>query len=333
MRYLQPDELKRRGLESFDAWAKTYGQISSGIEQTAAGKYKAVQRFAQFVNLPELSRLFQNVTDIRVASEVPEMMAAQPHLVDRNGENKRVTVVSPPHDALKAYMEDLVERVEKLGTVPPEEDNMLKISSDARKASLDVRMVDPSAPHNPDGKVSMAARTIAKIHKEEEENKGTQLVFLDMGTPKAGEPKDSDNEAGDDESLTREESDVLNDVYSVLRKELVANKVPDDQIAFIHDHKTPAAREDLFDKVRSGEVRVLVGSTEKIGVGVNVQDRGCRRAPHRRTLASTRRGTARRPDHPPGQQGLWACHGPGVRGKPGPGQGRPDIPVRPGRQL
>ena len=90
-------------------------------------------------------------------------------------------------------MAALVERVEKLGTVPPEEDNMLKISSDARKASLDVRMVDPSAPHNPDGKVSMAARTIAKIHKEEEENKGTQLVFLDMGTPKAREAKDSDN--------------------------------------------------------------------------------------------------------------------------------------------
>ena len=273
MRYLQPDELKRRGLESFDAWAKTYGQISSGIEQTAAGKYKAVQRFSQFVNLPELSRLFQNVTDIRVASEVPEMMAAQPRLVDRNGENKRVTVVSPPHDALQDYMEALVERVDKLGTVPPEEDNMLKISSDARKASLDVRMVDPSAPHNPEGKVATAARTIARIHKEEEENKGTQLVFLDMGTPKAREAKDSDKETDGDESLTREESDVLTNVYGALRKELVANNVEDDQIAFIHDHKTPAAREDLFDKVRSGEVRVLVGSTEKIGVGVNVQDR------------------------------------------------------------
>ena len=272
MRYLQPDELKRRGLESFDAWAKTYGKITSGIEQTAAGKYRPVQRFSQFVNLPELSRLFQNVADIRVASEVPEMMAAQPHLVDRKGENKRETVVSPPHPALKGYMENLVKRAEALGKVPPEEDNMLKISSDARKASLDVRMVQPSAPYYPDGKVPMAAQHIAEIYHQEEKDKGTQLVFLDLGTPKAKEAKDDDAPGGD-ESLTREETDVLTNVYGTLRKELVAKGVPEDDVAFIHDYKTPAAREDLFDMVRSGDMRVLVGSTEKIGVGVNVQDR------------------------------------------------------------
>ena len=272
MRYLQPDELKRRGLESFDAWAKTYGKITSGIEQTAAGKYQPVQRFSQFVNLPELSGLFQNVADIRVASEVPEMLAAQPRLVDQKGENKRETVVSPPHPALQDYMEELVKRAEKIGTVPPEVDNMLKISSDARKASLDVRMVDPSAPHNPDGKVPTAAKNIAEIYHEEEKDKGTQLVFLDLGTPKAKETKD-DAAPGDDESLTQEESDVLTNVYGTLRKELVAKGVPEDDVAFIHDYKTPAAREELFDMVRSGDVRVLVGSTEKIGVGVNVQDR------------------------------------------------------------
>ena len=272
MRYLQPDELKRRGLESFDAWAKTYGKITSGIEQTAAGKYRPVQRFSQFVNLPELGTLFQNVADIRVASEVPEMMAARPHLVDRKGENKRETVVSPPHEALQSYMEELVERADQLGKVPPEEDNMLKISSDARKASLDVRMVEPSAPYNPYGKVPMAAQNIAEIYQQEEENKGTQLVFLDLGTPKAKEAKDDDASAGD-ESLTKEETDVLTNVYGTLRKELVAKGVSEDDVAFIHDYKTPAAREDLFDMVRRGDVRVLVGSTEKIGVGVNVQDR------------------------------------------------------------
>ena len=272
MRYLQPGELKRRGLESFDAWAKTYGEITSGIEQTAAGTYKPVQRFSKFVNLPELSSLFQNVADIRVASEVPEMQAAQPRLVDNKGENKRITVVSPPHDALKAYMRNIVERVDNLPNVEPEEDNMLKISSDARKAALDVRMVDPSAPYKPDGKIGMAARNIAEIYKTEAEDKGTQLVFLDMGTPKARDAKDDAPSAGQ-EDLTQEEQQVLTNVYKALRNELVAKSVPEDQVAFIHDHKTPQAREDLLDQVRRGDVRVLVGSTEKIGVGVNVQDR------------------------------------------------------------
>ena len=272
MRYLQPDELKRRGLESFDAWAKTYGEITSGIEQTAAGTYKPVQRFAKFVNLPELGNLFQNVADIRVASEVPEMMAAQPKLVDRQGENKRITVVSPPHDALKDYMADVVKRVDRLGEVDPTEDNMLKISSDARKAAMDVRMVDPSAPHNPDGKIPMVARNVAEVYEQEAKDKGTQLIFLDMGTPKAGEGKD-DDKASDSEDLTGEEQQVLTNVYKTLRNELAGRGVPEDQVAFIHDYKTPAAREGLFDQVRAGDVRVLVGSTEKIGVGVNVQDR------------------------------------------------------------
>ena len=272
MRYLQPEELKRRGIESFDAWAKTYGEITSGIEQTASGTYKPVQRFSKFVNLPELSNLFQNVSDIRVASEVPEMMAAQPRLVDDQGENKRITVVSPPHDALRAYMQAIVKRVDNLPNVKPEEDNMLKISSDARKAALDVRMVDSSAPHNPDGKIGMAARNIAEIYEAEAKDKGTQLVFLDMGTPKAQEAKDDAPSAGQ-EDLTREEQQVLTNVYKTLRNALVAKGVPEDQVVFIQDYKTPAAREDLLDQVRQGDVRVLVGSTEKIGVGVNVQDR------------------------------------------------------------
>ena len=275
MRYLQPAELKRRGLSSFDAWAKTYGEIASGIEQTAQGTYRPVQRFSQFVNLPELSRLFQNVADIRVASEVPEMLAVQPRLMNGQGENKRITVVAPPHPALKEYMADIVKRVDELRTVSPEEDNMLKISSDARKASLDVRMVDPKAPHNPEGKIPLAAQNIAEIYTAETADKGTQFVFLDLGTPKAKDiAKDDDAAAtADGEDLTADEQHVLTNVYATLRKELAANGVPEDQVAFIHDYKTPEAREELFDEVRKGDVRVLVGSTEKIGVGVNVQDR------------------------------------------------------------
>ena len=271
MRYLQPTELKRQGLASFDAWAKTYGEETIGIEQTASGTYRPVQRFAKFVNLPELSMLFQNVADIRVASEVPEMQAAQPRLVDKQGENKRITVVSPSHTALEDYMDAIVKRVKNLQKVDPSEDNMLKISSDARKAALDVRMVEPSAPHNPQGKVGMAAENIAEIFKKETPDKGTQLVFLDMGTPKATEGKD--DESPTDEALTGEEKSVLTNVYRNLKNELTGRGVPEDQIAFIHDYKSPAAREELLDRVRRGETRVLVGSTEKIGVGVNVQDR------------------------------------------------------------
>ena len=275
MRYLQPDELKRRGLDSFDAWANTYGEKVVGIEQTASGTFRPVVRFSKFVNLPELGNLFQNVADIRVASEVPEMKAAQPRLLDNNGENKRITVVAPAHPALERYMEDIVKRVDDLKNVDPREDNMLKISSDARKASLDVRMVWPSAPYNPNGKIPMAARNIAKIYHDEAEAKGTQLVFLDLGTPKASEGKDRDDDATTDgqDELTGDEQKVLRNVYGTLRRELVSIGVPEDQVAFIHEHNTPNAREHLFAQVRSGEVRVLVGSTEKIGVGVNVQDR------------------------------------------------------------
>ena len=234
-----------------------------------------MQRFSRFVNLPELSALFQNVADIRVASEVPEMLAAQPRLVDAHGENKRVTVVAPPHPALKEYMAEIVQRVEDLKHVPPEVDNMLKISSDARKAALDVRMVDPKAPYNPAGKIALVATNIAEIHQAEAAGKGTQLVFLDLGTPKAKEAVRDDDaaQAADGEELTAEEERVLTNVYRTLRNELAAKGVPEDEVAFIHDYKTPEAREMLFDAVRQGDVRVLVGSTEKIGVGVNIQDR------------------------------------------------------------
>ena len=272
MRYLQLPELRRRGLHHFDPWAKTYGSITSGLEQTPQGQYKVTQRFAKFVNLPELSQLFQNVADVRVASEVPEMLAAQPRLVDEEGNPKRTTVVAPSHPALGEYMEHLRARVDKLGNVDPTVDNMLLISSDARKAALDLRMVDPSAPANPNGKVPLAAEKIAAVYRDEQANKGTQLVFLDIGTPKAKEKAgDSDTEGGGD--LTANEQRYVSDVYAVLKRELERRGVPGSQVAFIQDYKTDKARKDLFEKVNSGDVRVLAGSTETAGVGVNVQKR------------------------------------------------------------
>ena len=275
MRYLQLPEMRRRGLHHFDAWAKTYGEITSGMEQSPQGKYKPTQRFAKFVNLPELSQLFQNVADVRVASEVPEMVAVRPRLVDDNGDPKRTTVKAEIYPALQAYMCDLRDRAERLSQVDPEVDNMLLISSDARKASLDLRMVDPAAGPNPNGKVQLAAEKVADIYRDEEENKGTQLVFLDIGTPKrnAKVTEDTDStpeQAADD--LTGEESAYVRDLYGVLKRELIAKGVPESDIAFVQDYPSKA-REDLFEQVNAGDVRVLVGSTETVGVGVNIQAR------------------------------------------------------------
>ena len=295
MRYLQNRELHRRGYQHFDAWVRTYGRIESGLEQTPQGKYKQVTRFANFNNLPELSALLQNVADIRVASEVPQMLEAQPRLVDREGKAKRITEKAPTYPSLKKYMGHLIKRADNMGKVDPSVDNMLKLSSDARKASLDIRMVqwpfeEPPVP-NPNGKIPMAAANVAEVYHAEADDKGTQIVFLDLATPKGqsedkpakpakqneegegeGEGDDAAGNAGQ-EALTVEEQKIVKDAYNIIRRELLAKGVPADQIAFIHDYDSKKKQQDLFDKVRAGDVRVLLGSTGKLGVGVNVQDR------------------------------------------------------------
>ena len=283
MRYLQNKELHRRGYNHFDNWAKTYGRMTNGMEKTAAGKYKRVSRFANFNNLPELSALFQNVADIRVASEVPQMLEAQPRLVDRKGNAKRIIEQAPTYPSLRQYMDHLEARADKMGEVDPSEDNMLKLSGDARKASLDIRMVkwpfEGRPVPNPNGKIPMAAANVAEVYKEEAADKGTQIVFLDLATPK-GEDKKSkaDEQEGDDDTpkgddLDAEERKIVKDAYNIIKKELIAKGVPEEQIAFIHDFDTKTKQAALFDKVRAGDLRVLVGSTGKLGVGVNVQDR------------------------------------------------------------
>ena len=282
MRYLQNKELHRRGYNHFDNWAKTYGRRTSGMEKTAAGTYKRVTRFANFNNLPELSALLQNVADIRVASEVPQMLDTQPRLVDRKGNAKRIIEQAPSYPSLRQYMDHLEERADKMGEVDPSEDNMLKLSGDARKASLDIRMVkwpfEGRPVPNPNGKIPMAAANVAQVYKDEAADKGTQIVFLDLATPKAGatKVKEADEVEGDTqkgEGLDAEEQRIVRDAYNILKKELLAKGVPEEQIAFIHDHDTKTKQTALFDKVRAGDLRVLIGSTAKLGVGVNVQDR------------------------------------------------------------
>jgi N12 class adenine-specific DNA methylase/ppGpp synthetase/RelA/SpoT-type nucleotidyltranferase len=284
MRYLQEPMLEKRGLQHFDAWAKTFGETTESLEQTPTGKYKMTQRFSNFQNAPELSRMWQQVADIRVADEVPAMVAQRPRIVDENGKQRRSVIPVPPDKALLDYMETLAVRAEHLKGKPEKGgDNMLKISGDARKAALDMRIVNAAAPYNPSGKISVASSKIAEIYNDpfNKANKGTQLVFLDMGTPKAKPddeqvaPANPDALPEDDNEETTEELSLLKDVYSNVKKQLVANGVPENEIAFIHDAKTQKQRTALFAKVNSGDIRVIIGSTGKMGAGVNIQDRAC----------------------------------------------------------
>lgn len=291
MRYLQPDVLEAKGLKHFDAWAKTFGETTETLEQTPTGQYRLTQRFAKFQNAPELSGMWQQVADIRVADEVPELVALRPRLVDADGKAKRTVLKSPADDALKSYMKVLADRADNLKNMDPHDDNMLKIANDARLASLDMRMVVPNAPVNPEGKVSAVSRNVAKIYKEENARKGTQLIFLDIGTPKAKdketEPSNKPegliegaeipNELGvttaEDDVQTVEEAKVLRDVYINIKNQLIADGVPANEIAFIHQAKNAQQKILMQERVNSGEIRVIIGSTGKMGTGLNIQKR------------------------------------------------------------
>ena len=273
MRYLQQPMLEERGLQHFDAWAKTFGGTTEGLEQTPTGAYRLTQRFAKFSNLPELSNLWQTTADIRVASEVQQITELQPKLVNDKGEKgQRTVVAADASESLKAFMGALAKRADNLANVDPTEDNMLKIASDARMASLDMRLVDPGASFDPAGKLAKAVDNIVRIYKETAKDKGAQLVFLDIGTPKAVDKPTEDGTQETDFETDAEES-LLKDVYGDLRNRLVSAGIPVEDIAFIHDVKTDKAKEKLFDRVNKGDIRVLLGSTGKLGVGVNVQER------------------------------------------------------------
>ena len=292
MRYLQMDELEKRGLDAFDAWAANYGRMENTIEVRASGQYKPTTRFSKFANQPELSALWQNVADIRVQSELPVMLERQPKMVDREGNPKRIDVQSPMTDTTKAYMQHIAQRATELDA-DTQRDNMLKLSGDARKASLDVRFAPmfgesmlpwPPEPGykvegNPQGKIPQMVENVAEVYHRETPDRGTQLVFLDMGTPKPGSDRDTENTSKDgnkdDElELNQEEQAQLTETYNMIRRGLEAKGIPGNEIAFIHNYqrRRPEAKA-LSAKVRDGKVRVLLGSTNKLGVGVNVQDR------------------------------------------------------------
>ena len=244
MRYLQHDLLASRGFSHFDCWASTFGETVTAIELAPEGTgYRARTRFARFFNLPELMAMFREAADIKTADQ---LHLPTPEAVYHN-------VVAKPTEMQKDMVEALSKRAAEVhaGVVNPKEDNMLKITSDGRKLGLDQRILNPLLPDDERSKVNQCVENILRIWREGESGKLTQLVFSDLSTPGG-------------EGFT---------VYEDIRRKLIAAGVPEGEIAFIHDANTEVKKKELFAKVRAGQVRVLLGSTQKMGAGTNVQDR------------------------------------------------------------
>ena len=244
-RYLQYDTLLRNGLQHFDSWASTFGETVTALELAPEGtNYRAKTRFAKFFNLPELMLMFREVADIQTADM---LKLPVPKVNYRNIKTK-------PSEIQTEMVASLAKRAEKVRArlVEPNIDNMLKITNDGRKLALDQRMIDPMLPDDPDSKVNACVDNVYRIWEEHADTKATQLVFCDLSTPK---------------------NDGTFNVYDDMREKLIARGIPAEQIRFIHEATTDAQKKELFGKVRSGEVRVLFGSTPKMGAGTNVQDR------------------------------------------------------------
>ncbi len=244
-RYLQYDDLKARGLEHFDAWASTFGETENSFELSPEGTgYRQKTRFSKFYNLPELMAMFKEVADIQTADmlklPVPEA-------------NFEVVKTEPTAEQ-KEILKSISERADKVrdGNVDPSVDNMLKITNDGKKLALDQRLINPLLPDNPNSKVNVCAKNIFSIWDKTREMSSTQLVFSDLSTPKG---------------------DGSFNIYDDIKDKLVAMGIPKEEIAFIHEANTDKQKDELFGKVRRGEVRVLMGSTQKMGAGTNVQNK------------------------------------------------------------
>lgn len=258
--YLQPDMLKSLGINNFDAWAKQFGEVVNGVEIKPSGQgYRIKQSFSRFKNLSELQMLFRNFAD--VLTNIPGLK------VPKMKGGGVITVVSEPSQFQQDYMKALEERAENVKNVDPHEDNMLKITSDGRKVSYTQRMIDPSLPYEEGCKIYKCADNVAQIYKETAGIKGTQIIFCDMATPKSGSGK-TDAEVADELIDTGSAQ-----LYDDIRARLVSEGVKAEEIAFIHDANTDLKRRELFDAMNNGTVRVLIGSTGKMGVGMNAQKR------------------------------------------------------------
>lgn len=244
-RYLQYDDLKARGLEHFDAWASTFGETENTFELSPEGTgYRQKTRFSKFYNLPELMSMFKEVADIKTSDmlnlPVPEASFE--------------VIKTKPTEEQKEILEAISDRADAVrnNQVEPTEDNMLKITNDGKKLALDQRLINPLLPDDPNSKVNVCVKNIFSIWDKTKESSSTQLVFSDMSTPK-----------GDGEF----------NIYDDIRNKLVNMGIPKEEIAFIHEADTDKQKDELFSKVRRGEVRVLLGSTQKMGAGTNVQNK------------------------------------------------------------
>ena len=263
-KYLQPDVLNQLGLKSFDAWAKQFGEVVNKWEINPSGTgMRQKQVFANFRNLNELQLLFRSFTD--VVTELPYLKIPKM----KGGAVK--IVECEPGEFQRNYMKALQKRAENVKNVDPSEDNMLKITSDGRKVSYTQRMIDPTLPYEPDCKIFRAGDNIVKEYQESADVKGTQIVFLDMATPKGTDK--SKAEVAESENSETSYDDGSAKLYEDMRNYLVKKGIPKREIAFIHEADTDAKRTQLFDDVNEGKVRVLIGSTGKMGVGMNAQKR------------------------------------------------------------
>ena len=262
-RYLQYGTLQQKSMSHFDAWASTFGETTTAIELAPEGTgYRARTRFAKFFNLPELMNLFKEVADIKTADQLN---------LPRPTAHYETVVVKP-----SAYQQEMVQALSERaaavhsGAVEPSVDNMLRITSDGRKLGLDQRLMNPLLPDDPGSKVNACVQNIVRIWREGAAEKLTQLVFCDLSTPRGKAA--SEKETADADTLLADETGSENfNVYDDIRAKLIAQGIPKEQIAFIHEANTEVRKKELFAKVRSGQVRVLMGSTAKMGAGTNVR--------------------------------------------------------------
>ena len=273
-RYLQYDRLQELNMTHFDCWASRFGETVTALELAPEGTgYRARTRFSKFFNLPELMNLFKEVADIKTADQ---LNLPTPEVEYHN-------IVAQPTEHQKEMVQVLSERASRVhsGSVDPSEDNMLKITGDGRKLGLDQRIINQLLPDEPGTKVNQCVGNIMQIWREGEADKLTQLVFCDISTPqaqsasskKAAKALDNPTLHALEQAVPLDEPEPAFTIYEDIRQKLIAQGMPAEQIAFIHEAKTEVQKKELFSKVRTGQVRVLLGSTSKMGAGTNVQDR------------------------------------------------------------
>ena len=271
-KYLQPQILKEQGIDTFDRWASVFGEVINSIEISPTGKgFKQKQRFAKFYNTPELTSIFRQCTDVVLKHQLDiPIPKANYHKIE-----------IPAIASIKNYIDNVIlPRAHAIANkrVTPEEDNMLKVTNDGRKAALDIRLVDPNAIIDGPTKISICAKNIYNIWEKTKDTKGTQLLFCDLGTPKISSNSiyETKKDEDEDEQMVDETDlfdDTFYDVYNEIQKILLEKGIPLDEIAFIHDAKTPIQREELINRFRCGKLRILLGSTSKMGEGMNAMDK------------------------------------------------------------